>query len=101
MSKWTTENFLTYDAENPHIYALFEIFALQIAKRRKHFSAKCIFHRIRWESAVGEVNGDYKIDDGWISHYARKFVANHPQYADLFTFRLRSDSHHLNTGVKK
>jgi len=93
-NKWTKENFELYDAENPEIWEMFKKFSLQIANRRKYFSAKCVFHRIRWETAIGN-KGDYKIDDGWISHYARKFAKEYPKYEELFQFRFRKNSYHL------
>ena len=61
----------------------------------KYYSAKAIFHRIRWESMIsGE--GDYKIDDGWISHYARKFIDDFPQHSGFFKTRDRQNSYHKN-----
>jgi len=91
--KWTRDNFVKFDATNPEIYRMFCKFALQVAARREHFSAKCIFHRIRWESAVG-TGGDYKIDDGWISHYARKYMHEYPQHDGFFELRQRRGSYH-------
>jgi hypothetical protein len=93
-NKWTAENFAVFDNENPQIWQLFEKFALQIAARRKHYSAKSIFHRIRWETAIGAFDEDFKIDDGWISHYARKFAKKYPQFNELFEFRVRKNSYH-------
>tara|TARA_B110000858_G_C17534492_1_gene350695 strand:- start:113 stop:412 length:300 start_codon:yes stop_codon:yes gene_type:complete len=92
--KWTTENFKKYHEENPSVYSLFERFSLEMASKKKNFSAKCIFHRIRWETAVTNTTVDYKIDDGWISHYARMFVEKHPKYKDFFEFRTRKNSYH-------
>lgn len=92
--KWTQEAFDLYDQENPQIYAMFVRFALQVAHRRKRFSAKMIFHRIRWETMIGQDDGDFKIDDGWIAHYARKFIREYPQYDGLFEFRTRRNSYH-------
>ena len=52
-----------------------------------------MFLRVRWETAIGN-NCDFKIDDGWISHYARKFAKEFPQHEDLFSFRVRKKSYH-------
>jgi hypothetical protein len=76
--KWTKENFNLHDEKNPAIYELFVKFALQVAKRRSYYSAKNIFHRMRWETMIEEKESEFKIDDGWISHYARKFVNELP-----------------------
>ena len=92
--KWTADNFEKYHEENPAVYEMFKKFSIQIAAKRERFSAKCIFHRVRWETAVGNYPSDYKIDDGWISHYARKFVKDFPQHKDFFQFRHRKHSYH-------
>jgi hypothetical protein len=93
MNKWTKENFEIYDAENPAVWNMFKTFSLQVARKQKYFSAKCVFHRIRWETTIGN-KGDFKIDDGWISHYARKFAREYPKYEDLFKFRTRRVTYH-------
>jgi hypothetical protein len=93
--KWTKENFNEYHKSNPEIYNLFVKFTNMATQRKKYYSAKAIFHRIRWESMIsGE--GDYKIDDGWISHYARKFMDDFPQHSGFFQTRDRRNSYHTN-----
>ncbi|MEN9917059.1 MAG: hypothetical protein RLY40_991 [Pseudomonadota bacterium] len=92
--RWTKENFKDYDEKHPQIYAMFEKFALQIAQKRKYYSAKSIFHRVRWETDIGDSDAQFKIDDGWISHYARKFIDKNPSYKDLFQFRVRKGGYH-------
>ena len=81
--KWTKENFEEFHKNNPEIYTLFIKFTnMVIERKRKYYSAKAIFHRIRWESMISsdthQLLGDYKIDDGWISHYARMFMDDFP-----------------------
>lgn len=97
--KWTREAFEEFHADNPQIYAMFVRFALQVSERRKRFSAKMIFHRIRWETMIGSNDDEFKIDDGWISHYSRKFIEDYPQYDGLFEFRTRAKSYHNNSEV--
>jgi hypothetical protein len=82
--EYTKENFEIHHKNNPHIWASFEKYALQVAAKREHFSAKAIFHRIRWDTAIGETDAEFKISDGWISHYARKFMNEHPKHSGLF-----------------
>ena len=94
--KWTKENFDIHDSKNPDIYRMFCHYALQAAKVKKYFSAKCIFHRVRWETQIVERKADYKIDDGWISHYARKFMEDYPQYEGFFETRVRRESYHAS-----
>lgn len=98
-NKWTRENFEKFDLDHPKIYELFEYFALEVSRKRTHYSAKSVFHRIRWETAIGGDEGDFKIDDGWISHYARKFALAHPEHEDLFEFRVRRNSYHNESAL--
>lgn len=95
INKWTKEKFDAYDAAHPEIYKMFEHFALKAAGKKPTYSAKSIFHRVRWETDIGDKDGDYKIDDGWISHYARKFVKENPRHENFFKFRIRKDSYHV------
>lgn len=82
--EYTSENFELHDAKNPHIWKAFVRYSLQVAAKRKYFSAKAIFHRMRWDTAIGEADGEYKLSDGWISHYARKFMDEYPEYKGFF-----------------
>ena len=99
--KWTKENFEEFHKNNPEIYILFIKFTnMVIERKRKYYSAKAIFHRIRWESMISsdthQLLGDYKIDDGWISHYARMFMDDFPQHQGFFQKRDRKNSYHKN-----
>ena len=87
--EFTTENFEQYDKENPHIWEGFVKYTMEVTPHRKYFSAKAVFHRMRWDTAIGEVAAEYKLNDGWISHYARKFMDEFPQYDGFFQTRNR------------
>jgi len=91
---YTKENFEIHCGENPHIYQLFCDFALQAAARREYYSAKIIFHRIRWETEITEQRSDFKVSDGWISHYSRKFMSDYPQHDGFFKLVQRQVSYH-------
>ena len=91
--KWTKENFEKHHIENPEIYDMFCKFSKEMASVRKHYSAKAIFHRMRWETAISEKNSEFKISDGWISHYARKFLDEHPEYSTFFRTRTPKESY--------
>jgi len=87
--KWTKENFEIHHIKNPRVYELFCRFALQSAQGRDHFSAKMVYFRIRWFTQVEENDSQFKLDDGWISHYARKFMKDYPEYEGFFEIRVR------------
>jgi len=90
---YTAERFKIYDQEHPHIWQAFVRYTMQVAARREYFSAKAIFHRMRWDTAIGEEGADYKLNDGWISHYSRKFMDHYPQYENFFQTRSRRVSY--------
>lgn len=92
--KWTKANFESYHKQNPHIYARFCKLALEATQRRNYFSAKVIFHVIRWYTPDTDDQPVFKIDDGWISHYARKFMRDYPEHDGYFKTANRVGSYH-------
>lgn len=94
--KWTRANFEKHHAANQHIYKAFVRFALYAARRRDHYSAKMVMYRVRWDTDVEEnhPNREFKVDDGWISHYARMFMEDYPEHDGFFETRVRRDSYH-------
>jgi hypothetical protein len=42
---------------------------------------------------------EYKIDDGWISHYARLFMDKNPEHEGFFKTRNRKNSYHQGEEV--
>ena len=96
--KWTKENFNEFHTNNPEIYNLFVKFTTMATQRKQYYSAKAVFHRIRWETMMSsdthKLLDDFKIDDGWISHYARKFMDDFPQHSGFFKTKVRHNSYH-------
>lgn len=71
--------------ENPHVWALFERFALQAVERGvEETSAWLIVNRIRWETNIVTKSGDFKISNDFIAFYARLWRALYPEHAGLF-----------------
>jgi len=97
--KWTKEKFDQHHAENPEIYKMFCHYAHKAAAVRRYYSAKCVFHRVRWETMIEEKRSDFKIDDGWISHYARKFMEDFPEHEGFFETRVRRESYHAQEPI--
>jgi hypothetical protein len=92
--KWTKDNFYNHHKNNPDIYNMFEHYALRASEYRERYSAKIIFHIMRWNTMIEEDGSEYKIDDGWISHYARLFMDKNPELEGFFQTRVRKDSYH-------
>lgn len=82
------QRFEEFDAANPRIYELFKRFAFQAAGAgRKHFGARLIAERIRWEVMIETTGGDFKLNDHFTPFYVRKFLADHPDYREFFELR--------------
>jgi hypothetical protein len=79
--------FFAFHKANPHVYALFVRFALQAAARRNNFSARCVFHRIRWATQVESTGDDFKINNNWSPFYVRLFEIDHPEQKGFFRKR--------------
>lgn len=80
-------DFLPWLEENRHLYREFERLALQVARRQSHFGARCIVEKMRFEQAIREVGGDFKINGNFVPCMARLFALCNPNHADLFEFR--------------
>lgn len=86
------ERFRKFDAANPHIYRLFERYALQlVAAGRQRFSSRTIVERIRWDYAVSTEGSAFKFNENFTAYYGRKFVEQHPEHQGRIEMRrLRS-----------
>ena len=88
MSIFNVDDFIIFDQQNPEIYALFRKLALKAFAVRNKYSAMGILHVMRWESMFHTNHGgDYKVNNAWGSHFAKKFMAESPEYEGFFELR--------------
>lgn len=83
------KNFNVWLADNTHIYADFERRALQVAKKRDHYSGYTLFEVMRHESVIREVGGEFKINNTYCADCCRLFMLTHPALAGFFQLRER------------
>lgn len=83
------EKFSKYFSDNPQIWNLFIQFALVVAESgRTHYSARAIFHRIRWHVEIETKSEDsFKIGNNHSPYFARLFHLVYPEYNGLFRNR--------------
>jgi len=85
MSKTQKQQWWEWHKENPHVYEMFERFALEAYNTgRENFSHWLIMNRIRWETAIVTTGDDFKIRNDFIAYYARLFMVHHPQCRGFF-----------------
>lgn len=80
-------DFIDWLQENPHVFAEVERRSLEVAKRRRHYSMRTIFEVIRHDTAIGQLAGEWKINNNAAPDCARLFSLMHPEHAGLFEFR--------------
>ena len=89
MSNFTSESFRVHSNEHPEIYEAFRKFALKAMSVRSNYSARAIFHALRWETMI-DSGEEFKINDGWSPFYADKFMSESPRFEGFFRTRTRS-----------
>ena len=89
-SKTIAARFEKFHKENPRVYMLFKVFALQLLQRgHTRIGAKMVMERVRWEFETGSKDTrGYKINNDFIAHYARLFVREFPEHEECFEFRI-------------
>lgn len=82
------EQFLAFHQANPKVYELFERFATEAHQAgRRRIGAKMLAERIRWFEEVEVHTGDFKINNSYVSRYARLVAQRNPHLAGLFAMR--------------
>jgi hypothetical protein len=90
VEKTTGLTFEEYDGRYPEIWHEFVKLAFGlIRKGRDHYGARCLVEVIRYHRDLECSDRDFKINNNFISDYARKFAAKFPAYKTFFKFRKR------------
>lgn len=70
------------------VYEEFERRALRLANAgRRHYGARSIWEVMRFDSAVGELAGEWKLNDHWPPYVARLAMMMEPRLAGMFETR--------------
>ena len=79
-----------FHRENPKVWECFVRFTFEVIHRGfRNYSAKGVFERIRWHTAVEMEGEQYKVNNNWAPYYGRKFNDNHPELGNGEFFILR------------
>lgn len=88
----TMAEFFDFHRENPRVYWLFCRFVRQVLEAgHRRYSARAIFHRIRWHERVETSDLTYKLNSIWSPYYARYWMAQNPQYGPFFETRVTNE----------
>jgi len=79
---------MKFHAEHPEVMEMFDKFAIdRINRGFQKYSAKTIFERIRWETAVPfdvDPKAEFKLSNNHTAFYSRAFMNVYPQYKGFF-----------------
>lgn len=82
------EDFGAWLNDNWHVYEEFERRALRLRGiGRSHYSARTIFETMRFDSDVGELGGEWKLNNNRVPCLSRLFLMMNPSCNDLFETR--------------
>lgn len=84
------EQVSAFHAKHPEVWDLFSLFTMEkINQGFQNYSARGIFHRIRWETdkPIYSKGYDFKMNDHYSPFYARRFMAMHPEHKGFFRTR--------------
>lgn len=82
------ERFAAFDAANPWVYAALEkLTADWLYTGHKRVGMKMLTEVLRWQYARQTTGSDFKLDNSLTSRYARKLVAEHPEWAGAIEMR--------------
>ena len=80
--------FREFHEGNPHVYELFCRFSFAASRKGLHrFSARMVWHRMRWYAAFETTDQTFKLNDHHTPYYARMFMEDHPGYEGFFELR--------------
>lgn len=81
------KRFAEFHAAHPQVWQHFERFCFEVlARGYRRYSADAVMHRVRWETSSGAKSG-LKINNNFVSYYARLWRRTHPQHRSLFAVR--------------
>ncbi len=79
-----------FHRENPKVWECFVRFTFEVIHRGfRHYSAKGVFERIRWETDEADVDGKstFKLNNNYSAFFARWFMDTYPEHDGFFRLR--------------
>lgn len=88
--KTLTEQFLAYDRDRPDMYReLVKLAREWQEKGRGRWSINGMFEVLRWQRYIDYGDDKYKCNNNYRAFYARKLMAEYPEFHGMFELRER------------
>ena len=81
------ERFEAFHAANPHVADALESLAAQWLSRHRKVGVKSLGESLRWASGLQTDGDPYRINNSYLSRYARLLIERHPEWADSIETR--------------
>lgn len=81
-----------FHRKHPEVWEMFvRLTTSRIARGFEHYSARAIFHQIRWEKEqpTYEAGEEFKLNDHHTPFYARRFMRLYPHHEGFFRTRIQ------------
>lgn len=80
--------FKAFDAKNPKVYQMMVKMVRQLHDRgHKRIGIAMIYEVMRWRTMLETTDPEYKLNNNYKSRYARKLVAEYPEFDGMFAMR--------------
>lgn len=80
--------FMEYHHSHPEVFAAFRTIAMRLWKRGvTRYGARAIIEIVRYETIIRAEGEALKIDNTFVSYYARLLMMNDPRFAKFFEIR--------------
>lgn len=88
--KSRVEKFLYFHKNNPHVLNQLEQLTFEtVASGRKRYGFKTIYAVLRWKHDLSTSGDKFKLNDFYMSFYARALILKNPELKNFFEFRTR------------
>jgi hypothetical protein len=88
MKKTIQQRFEEFDQANPEVYRYLCQLAREVqSKGFNRYGLQALWERARWHFEIENWELDYKLNDHYVSRYARKMMTENPDLAGFFEIR--------------
>jgi hypothetical protein len=82
------ERFRRFHSEHPEVYRWLREKALGLRSRgREHYGMRALWEVLRFHTAMGDVTGDFKLNDHYPPFYSRLLMRDEPALRGFFETR--------------
>jgi hypothetical protein len=82
------ERFETFHRQHPEVYGYLLALCYELRRKgRKKYGIRPLCERVRWHFEIEQNREDFKINDHYLSRYARLITQEHAEFQGFFELR--------------